>query len=121
MSHRILQTARLFFFRFSELNHIKACDVKFLPSYASIFLQLSKTDQFLDGAWIVIARSDLLTCPFKALKEYVSAAQIDLSEDLTLSLATPRSKEMVRRRDGPDTLFKRHGRWASENAKDGYV
>ena len=102
---------------------MKACDVKFLPSYASIFLELSKTDQFLDGAWIVIARSDLLTYPFKALKEYVSAAQIDLSEDLTLfrALATPRSKEMVRSRDGPDTIFKRHGRWASENAKDGYV
>ena len=26
------------FFRFSELSHIKACDVKFFPSYTSIFL-----------------------------------------------------------------------------------
>ena len=29
------------FFRFSELSHIKACDVKFFPSYASIFLESS--------------------------------------------------------------------------------
>lgn len=28
-----------FFFRFSELSHIKACDVEFFPSYASIFLE----------------------------------------------------------------------------------
>ena len=61
-------------------------------------MQSSKTDQFRDGAWIVIARSDLSTCPVTALEEYISAAQIDLSEDLLLfrALATPRSKEMAR-------------------------
>ena len=81
------------FFRFGELSQIKACDVNFFPSYASIFLESSKTDQFRNRARIVIARSDLPTCPVKA-----SAAQIDLSEDLPLfrALATPRSKEMVR-------------------------
>ena len=38
-----------------------------------------------------------LSC-YKALEEYISAAQIDLSEDLPLfrAPATPRSKEMVR-------------------------
>ena len=159
MSYRL----RGFFFRFSELSHIKACDVKFFLSYASIFLESSKTDQFLDGAWIVIARSDLPTCPVKALEAYISAVQIDLSEDLPLfrALASPQSKEKVRsqgisftrarelvtdafkgltdvsklslhslRAGGatsascagiPDRLFKNHGRWASENAKDGYV
>ena len=33
--------AGFFFFRFSELSHIKACDVKFFPWYASIFLESS--------------------------------------------------------------------------------
>ena len=151
------------FFRFSELCHMKACDVKFFPSYVSIFLESSKCDQFRDGAWIVIARTDLPTCPVKALEDYISAAQINLSEDLPLfrALATPRAKDKVRsqgisytrarelikdafrhitdvskisvhslRAGGAtsaanagiaDRLFKRHGRWASENAKDGYV
>ena len=38
------------------------------------------------------------TCLVKALEEYISAAQINLSEDLPLfrALATPRSKEEVR-------------------------
>ena len=122
----------------------------------------SRTDQFRDGKWIVIARSDLPTCPVKALEEFISAAQIDLSGNLPLfrALATW-SKEMVRSqgisytsayelvKDAlrgltdvsklslhslgaggatssanagiPDRLFKRHGRWVSENAKDGYV
>ena len=149
------------FFRFRELCHIKACDVKFFPSYVSIFLESSKCDQFRDGAWIVIARTDLTTCPVNALEEYISAAQINLSEDLPLFrvLATPRSKvrsqgnsyrrarELIKdvfrditnvskisvhslRAGGAtsvanagiaDRLFKRHGRWASENAKVGYV
>ena len=54
------------FFRFSELRHIKACDVKFFPSYVSIFLESSKCYQFRDGAWIIMARTDLPTCPVKA-------------------------------------------------------
>ena len=75
------------FFRFSELSLV-----------SSISLESSKTDQFRDGAWIVIARSDLPICPVRALEEYISGAQIDLSEDLPLfrALATPWPKEMVR-------------------------
>ena len=63
-----------------------------------IFLESSKCNQFRDGAWIVIARTDLPTCLVKALEDYISAAQINLSEDLSLfrALATPRSKEKVR-------------------------
>ena len=53
-------------FRFSELSSIKAYDVKFFPSYVSIFLESSKTDQLRQGAWIVIAaRSGQPTCPVK--------------------------------------------------------
>ena len=64
----------------------------------SIFLESSKCNQFRDGAWIVIARTDLPTCPVKALEDYISEAQIHLSEDLPpfRALATPRSKEKVR-------------------------
>ena len=93
------------------------------------------------------------------MENYISAAQINLSDDFPLfrAFATPRSKvgsqgisytrELVEDalrdftdvskksvhslRAGeaicaanagiPDGLFKRHGRWASVNAKDGYV
>ena len=64
----------------------------------SNFLESSKCNQFRDGAWIVIARTDLPTCPVKALDDYISEAQINLSEDLPpfRALATPRSIEKVR-------------------------
>lgn len=151
------------FFRFSELCSIRACDIKFFPTYVSIFLESSKTDQFRDGAWVAIARSNQDTCPVKALEQYIAAAKIDLGEDLPLfrALSSSRSTSKVRRqglsysrareivkdafkditdvsyislhslRAGGataaantginDRLFKRHGRWLSENAKDGYV
>ena len=44
----------------------------------------SNTDQFRQGAWIIIARSGLATCPVKALEQYISAAKIDLSKELPL-------------------------------------
>lgn len=55
-------------------------------------------DQFLDGSWIIIARSDLPNCSVKALEDYRTASQIDPSEDLPLvrTLVNPRSKQKVR-------------------------
>lgn len=80
------------FFRFSELCSIRACDIKFFPTYVSIFLESSKTDQFRDGAWVAIARSNQDTCPFKALEQYIAAAKIDLGEDLPLFRALSSSR-----------------------------
>ena len=151
------------FFRFSELCSIRAWAIKFFPTYVFIFLESSKTDQFRDGAWVAIARSNQDTCPVKALEQCIAAAEIDLGEDLPLfrPLSSSKSTSKVRRQGLSnirareivkdtfknitdvscislrslsaggataaanaginDKLFKRHGRWLSENAKDGYV
>ena len=78
----------------------KSLRFKAFPSYVSIFLESSKTEQFRDESWIIIARSNLPTCPVKALEDYISASQIDPGpEDVPLfrALATLRSKQKVRR------------------------
>ena len=67
-------------FCFSELCSIRACDIKFFPTYVLIFLESSKTDQFRVRAWVAIARSNQDTCPVKALEQYIAAAKIDLGE-----------------------------------------
>ena len=86
------------FFRFSELCKIRACDVKFFPTFLRIFLESSKTDQHRDGAWITIARSDQESCPVKALEHYIAAAGIDMDDDLPLfrALAPPNATLKVR-------------------------
>ncbi|CAH3198933.1 unnamed protein product [Porites evermanni] len=121
-----------------------------------------KTDQYRDGAWIVVASSRKATCPVAMMNRYLDRAGLSCDSPLFCQLSKtkcgykPRSKglsysrlrELVLEafkdivpdisaigthslRSGgataaanagvPDRLFKRHGRWASESAKDGYV
>lgn len=68
------------FFRFSELCGIRTCDVKLFPSFISIFLETSKTDQLREGSWVPISRTGRKTCPVKALERYFTAAEIGLEE-----------------------------------------
>jgi hypothetical protein len=130
-----------------------------------LFIESSKTDQYRDGAWIIIARSRQNTCPVGMLERYVELANIGNSPELPLirGIVHTKSGEQLRKKGGisytrvreivlgkltelgldrklfglhslraggasaaagagvPDRLFKRHGRWRSENAKDGYV
>ena len=66
------------FLRFSELCFIKCCDISLFPSYVSIFIESSKTDQFREGGWVTIARTGLDTCPVSALEKYIAAANLNL-------------------------------------------
>jgi len=86
------------FFRFSNLVKIRACDVKFFSSFCRIFVESSKTDQLLEGAWVTIARSDLVTCPVKTLELYIGAADINLDDDLPLfrAISPPASSSKLR-------------------------
>ena len=130
-----------------------------------IFIESNKTDQYRDGTWVTIARTDSKTCPVGIVERYIKLADISGSPDLHFFRGISRSKNGVKlRRQGslsytrmrellleklsqlgldpknfglhslrsggasaaanagvPDRLFKRHGRWKSENAKDGYV
>ncbi|WAR21876.1 hypothetical protein MAR_015850 [Mya arenaria] len=115
-----------------------------------IFIKSSKTDQYRDGAWIVIARTGTLLCPVKNLEKYIQWAGFSgfkvRSVNKPMSYSTLRDlfiktfKPLVTdvRKYGfhslrsggataaankgvKDRMFKRHGRWASEKAKDGYV
>ena len=65
------------FFRYSDLANIRACDVKISSSFCRIFLESSKIDQLREGAWVIIARSILVTCPVKALERYIGASEMD--------------------------------------------
>ena len=107
------------FFRFSELCSIRACDINFFPTYVSIFLESFKTDQFLDGTWVAIARSNLDTCPVKALEQYIAPAEIDLGEDLPLSraLSSSRSTSKVRRQGMPNVPLTKQGHESKRKTK----
>ena len=150
------------FLRFDELAKLVRSDVKIENDMLKLFIQSSKTDQYRDGALIVVASSRKATCPVAMMNRYLDRAGLSCDSPLFCQLSKtkcgykPRSKglsysrlrELVLEafkdivpdisaigthslRSGgataaanagvPDRLFKRHGRWASESAKDGYV
>ena len=150
------------FLRFDELAKLVRSDVRIEDDMLKLFIQSSKTDQYRDGAWIVVASSRRATCPVAMMIRYLDRAGLSCDSPLFCQLSKtksgykPRSKglsysrlrELVLEafkdivpdisavgthslRSGgataaanagvPDRLFKRHGRWASESAKDGYV
>ena len=125
-----------------------------------------KTDVYRDGAYVLLAKTGYVSCPFNLLRRYVSAAKLDLLSSLpffrslyfhkatsTYSLRTKgmscsRTRDIVLQAfaesDYPkkvfglhslrargasadanagvsDRLFKRHGRWKTDQAKDGYI
>jgi integrase len=152
------------FLRSSELLNILISDIIFEKEYMGIFMETSKTDQYRDGAWVVIARIGTLLCPvanvekliqwaclkdgdylfcnlskvkggfvsracnkkmsysnlreqFKtALKPHVSDISKYCLHSLRAGGATAAAQNGIK-----DRLFKRHGRWLSDTAKDGYV
>lgn len=70
------------FLRFNELAGLRLCDVELCDSHVKLFLEKSKTDQFREGAWVVISATFKCTCPVAMLKKYISLANfIDMSSD----------------------------------------
>lgn len=151
------------FLRFDELSNLKCFDIELNKDYMLVFIESSKTDQYRDGAWLPISRSNKDTCPVRNLENYAKFGDIDFTQPSylfrginyrngrTVLNDTPmkysRVREIVKEAFGdfidpkligvhslraggattaanagiPDRLFKRHGRWVSEKAKDGYI
>ena len=153
------------FLRFSELIHIRPCDISVREDAIVLKLPCSKTDQLRRGDEVIVARSGKATCPVTKLEDYMRRAGIPWQDQRYLFRAICKSKagdklresgkisysclrEQFKKKLGslgynhvefglhslraggatraanmgvPDRLFKRHGRWKSENAKDGYI
>ena len=58
------------FLRFDELAKLVRSDVKIENDVLKLFIQSSKTDQYRDGAVIVIASSRKATCPVAMMNCY---------------------------------------------------
>jgi integrase len=64
------------FLRYDELSSLKICDVVWCHSHIKLFIERSKTDQFREGAWVVIAPTGRPTCPVNMLHQYLKCAGI---------------------------------------------
>ena len=153
------------FLRFNEVVALRCCDIQFKEDHMVVKVLSSKTDQYREGADIVIGRSGSSICPVARVQQYFKIAELDQSSTQKLFRAISKSSKGEKLRKGgslsytrvrelvseklqelghdpslfgthsfraggatlaanngvEDRLFKRHGRWKSESAKDGYV
>ena len=153
------------FMRCDELVKLKCDDITFNSESMVVRVQSSKTDQYRDGASLVIARTGLPTCPVAMMERYFHRGELESThKGFVFRGVTPtKAGERLRKTGGlsytrlrelllskisqlgydptlfsmhslraggataaanagvEDRLFKRHGRWKSETAKDGYV
>ena len=152
------------FLRCDELIKLRCKDVSFNEQGMVINVVSSKTDQYREGASLVIARTGTPMCPVDMMQKYFSMAGLSHTSDkLFRGIVSTKAGERLRKEGGlsysrlrelllakieqlgmdpklfgmhslraggataaanagvPDRLFKRHGRWRSEAAKDGYV
>ena len=105
------------FLRYVELSNLLCLDVKIYLNYYLLLIELSKTDQYRDGAWVPISRSKLITCPSRALKRYVDLGEIDFDSDLPLfrGINAPNAKSELR---GPELSYSRVRELVKEAFKD---
>ena len=80
----ICVTAYTAFLRYNELASLRCCDVCFCDSFVTIYVYKSKTDVYRDGAFVLLARTGSVSCPFNLLCRYVSVPCLDLSSSLPL-------------------------------------
>ena len=148
-----------------ELLKLECADVEFNTEGLVMHIKSSKTDQFREGASLVVARTGLSTCPVAMMERYFCLGNLcsGSHDKVFRAIVHTKTGETLRRSGGlsytqlrelllpkiaqlgmdpelfgmhslraggataaanagvPDRLFKRHGRWRSESAKDGYV
>ena len=136
------------FLRFDELAKLVRSDVEIKRDMLQLFIESSKTDQYRDGGWVLVASSGKVTCPVALMSRYLDRAKLSDDSPLFVSLSYTRLRELVLEafkyivpdisaigthslRSGgataatnagiPDRLFKCHGCWSSDSAKDGFV
>ena len=73
--------------RFDELSKLFRSDVKIENDMLKLFIQSSKTDQYRDGAWTVIASCGKATCPVAMVNRYLERAGLSCDSPLFCQLS----------------------------------
>ena len=73
---------------FYDIVNIKESDVQFFQEDMEILIGSSETDQFRDGARVVVAHTHSSCCPLAMLERYIKLATIDCKGDRFLFQGT---------------------------------
>ena len=59
------------FLRWDDLSNLTGDDLLFADSHVALFLLQCKNDQFREGSWVFIARSEAAPCPVAVLEKFL--------------------------------------------------
>ena len=81
---------------------LKCADVTFNPEGMVVKIESSKTDQYRDGASVVIARTGQVTCPVGMMERYCRMGEVDHSSQAKLFRGIVQNKggERLRKNGG---------------------
>ncbi|XP_062611724.1 uncharacterized protein LOC134273549 [Saccostrea cucullata] len=101
------------FLRFDEAISLTFNDVIVHDEYLVLCIKKSKTDQYRQVSEVLVAKGSTSACPVNMYKKYLELLGI---HSLRAGGATVAANSNVDER-----CLKKHGRWRSDSAKDGYI
>ena len=78
-----VQVAALFalgffgFLRWDDLSRLTVDNLQIADTHLAIFLTQGKNDQFRNGSWVFIARSDISPCPVAVIEKFIKMCRHD--------------------------------------------
>ena len=77
------------FLIFDELAKLVRSDVEIKRDMLQLFIESSKTDQYRDGAWVLVASSGKVTCPVALMSRYLDRAKLSDDSPFFVSYRKP--------------------------------
>ena len=70
------------FLRWDDLSNLTVDNLQFADTHLAIFLAQRKNDQFREGSWVFIARSDSSPCPVAVVEKFLKVGRHDRKSQL---------------------------------------
>ena len=85
------------FLRWDDLSNLAVEDLLFADSHVALFLLQRKNDQFREGSWVFIARSEVAPCPAAVLEMFLKMGGHSKRSRLFRRIQSTRKGQMLKK------------------------
>ena len=84
------------FLRWDDLSNLAVDNLLFADSHVALFLLQRKNDQFREGSWVFIARSEVAPCPVAVLEKFLKMGSHSKGSRLFRRIQSTRRGQMLK-------------------------
>ena len=84
------------FLRWDDLSNLAVDNLLFADSHVALFLLQRKNDQFREGSWVFIARSEVAPCPVAVLEKFLKMGGHSKGSRLFRRIQSTRKGQMLK-------------------------